>query len=161
MLDGKFAEYFKERCLCLAFSTYFSLMYKFSSGTYTQLAHRFSHFIRLMLLSRSETQMPAIFGQGKSIVSRVCRARRRHSWKFITRKLGKFARTSENLEFPSPNYKHSLNSPEAPCSSVSHVRLLHTSHSNVLQPIFSINPLPPSSLGPPTFSISFTSPVHT
>lgn len=47
--------------------------------------------------------------------------------------------TSSAVYINDEHRYHSLNSLQASCSSVSHVRLQHTSHSNVLQPTF-LNP---------------------
>lgn len=54
----------------------------------------------------------------------------------------KFSIRNSRSKANNPNYiyihrYHSLNSLQASCSSASHVRLQHTSHSNVLQPTFS------------------------
>lgn len=54
----------------------------------------------------------------------------------------KFSIRNSRSKANNPNYiyihrYHSLNSLQASCSSASHIRLQHTSHSNVLQPTFS------------------------
>lgn len=164
--------------VCLAFSTYFSsLMYKFSSGTYT-VGPSFFTFIRLM--SRSEAKTLAIPMRGRSIVRQVfelkppTQLRQMFWWKFtnlptnsssdfplkLVEISGTVRKCLENLKFPSANSKaeenykhryHSLNSLQA-----SHVRLSHI-HISFKCPTAHIFHQPPPS-DPLRFS---TTPVHT